>query len=734
MKLKLLAGFLFATLACLAQTFVFRVQVDNNVFQVTSGGSITLNGKGVGIAQRSTLLLTYLGTTRANITNAPSILGSTDFSVRLLGVPGQSLGPGQSATLELTHTPSTIAATQAQLDIAIAEDAPPPATPGAPPGEPTRGLVTLGLNGTVPSFEVFYTLESDLNANPIRPGETITFPETAVNRANVADVTILNRGSGSGTVDSVSVVGGAFLAGGLPLLPAPLVGGASLRFQVAFRPRQPGDAVGTLAIGSGGGTVQSYSLAGRAIGTLFQYEVIDESGQVRPHNPTDPIRFPSTRPGQRSSLTIRFENATSLDILLNSISLSGVAFTATDGPFLPATIAPGQKQTLVVAFIPTQAGRQTARLQIGGDDLQLEGVAEGPELTYAFGTPGASGLTFVDPGGVVSFSSVPVGRTSRQEFTISNRGTSATPVNNIAISSQNRDLYRFIDLPALPVQLGVNESIRITIEFAPNVVGPSLATLLVDAAQFTLSGGAPSAEPLPAYTIGIPSTLQPLQQPLVSLSLQEPYPITVNGTLTLSVASQFGQDGTVQFVTGGNSVSFTIPAGSTRALFTNGSNEVRFQTGTVAGSILVTPRFQTAGGFDLTPANPLRGQGVIATAAPTILNLQLAERTTTQISFLVTGYTLTKSLTRMNLQFTAAPGFDVPATAFPLDLTGPSAVWFASEQSAGFGGQFSVQVTFQLSTSDTEAGARAPTEALNSVSVRLSNAVGESAQAELQLR
>src|SRR5439155_16211732 len=93
-------------------------------------------------------------------------------------------------------------------------------------------------------------------------------------------------------------------------------------------------------------------------------------------------------------------------------------------------------------------------------------------------------------------------------------------------------------------------------------------------------------------------------------------------------------DGTIQFSTGGKTANFTIPAGSTSVEFPGGP--LALQTGTVAGTILLTARLQS-NGSDLTPT-PVSIQSIrVEPAAPTITSARFS-RTADSIQVQITGY------------------------------------------------------------------------------------------------
>ena len=120
-------------------------------------------------------------------------------------------------------------------------------------------------------------------------------------------------------------------------------------------------------------------------------------------------------------------------------------------------------------------------------------------------------------------------------------------------------------------------------------MGTTSGGLQIDSFGVSLKGVGNTPPALaPASFTGLPQSTSALTQPAIGLSLSKPYPLAVSGTLTLSFNSDsFADDPNIQFATGGRTVAFTIPANTTDALF-NGSKQVQFQSGTVAGVIKVS--------------------------------------------------------------------------------------------------------------------------------------------------
>jgi hypothetical protein len=256
----------------------------------------------------------------------------------------------------------------------------------------------------------------------------------------------------------------------------------------------------------------------------------------------------------------------------------------------------------------------------------------------------------------------------------------------------------------------------------------------VDGQTFTLNGTGTSPAPLPEYRFtGATGAQEPLQQPAVSLSLASPYPLALNGTLTLAFNSDvFSNDPAVQFATGGRTVSFTVAANTTQAIFANNSNQIRLQTGTVAGTISLTPGFATEGGINLTPQRPATLNLTVASSAPRLLSVSISARTGTSVTLLVSGYTTARSITQMDLQFTPVSGENLTGARASINVESAFLAWYQGAQSAQFGSLFTATVPVTLSGETVSATSLS--DAIQSVSVTLTNRLGASPARSVDLR
>jgi hypothetical protein len=224
-------------------------------------------------------------------------------------------------------------------------------------------------------------------------------------------------------------------------------------------------------------------------------------------------------------------------------------------------------------------------------------------------------------------------------------------------------------------------------------------------------------DPLPAITIsGLPDTASPLAQPHLGVTVANPYVVSITGQLVLTFAPDAtvpGDDPAIQFSTGGRTVNFTIPAGSTQVNLP--AAQIALQTGSVAGTITVTATLN-AGGVDATPS-PAPAQSIkIARSAPVISSLKMV-KTASGFEIWITGYSPSRDLTQASFRFTAASGSDLRTSTADLPLTDSAQQWYQDPASKLFGSQFTIVQPFTINGDQN---------AVAGVTVTLTNALGAS--------
>jgi hypothetical protein len=704
--------------------FAIRLQQGQNAANISDGATITMPSDGIGLAAPVvSLTITYTGTSinpAAQVTGI-DLTGSTDFSLGTVPDLPTSLLPKQFFYMTVNYKPTTSNRNPGKIVFSYLDAG-------------KTGTFTLNLVGTAPEFAFSYVPPGGNQSN-ISSGGKITFPVTAIDSTSIATFVLTNRGTGQGLVNMISLDNTNFQLAGVPLPNSYLDAGKDLRFSVTFTANQIDPVTGNLVVDLPTGRFV-FGLEGSGSGPVFSYTSVADStltsllsGQL--------VTLPDATLGDKSSIVIRVQNDGNADGRITAISASGTGFTVSDAPFLPFTLTAGSSVNVTVTFTPTQSGKSTGRLRIGSDSFELAANGVGPVLAYSY-TVGTT-TTTIQNGGSVIFTPVAVGKSAAARFVVTNNGTAPTSVSSISISgatpASTNPIFVVTDLPTLPTSVPSGGIIAFTVNFAPSTTGAASATLKVDTQSFTLSASANPPPALPDYRFdGASGTQAPLTQPLVGLLLSQSYPINLTGTLTLGFNSDVGvTDPSVQFAFGGKTVNFTIPANTTRAIFSNGAQQVRVQTGSVAGAITLTPSFITDGGISLTPTNPPFQSLPIVQSAPVLMSLQLAAKTTNSFSIQATGYATGRSVTQIDVQLTPTSGENVQTTKVSIAAEPSFLAWYANSLlSQPYGSLFTVTIPFTVA-GDVKNVTNV-VDTIQSVSVTLTNRQGTSPAMTLSLK
>jgi len=588
---------------------------------------------------------------------------------------------------------------------------------------------TLTASTASANFSLSYIDPNTSNVVPLNNNSTLPFPNTVVGSNTTITLQAANTGAGTGSINTIALAGGAtsaFQLLSLPPMPLSVPPNQQLRFGVRYSPQQPQSNSDTLSIDLNG-QVTAVSLQGQGIQSQFTYGLTSGT-TTTPLTPGGAAVIPDTTVGQTTSVSIVISNSGTSDGQIAAISASGSGITLTDLPGLPFTLHPNGSQHFTLNFAPTQPGPISGRLIVGNDTFTLSGNGIGPRLTFAY-TSGGSAVSVADTGTVI-FPPLAVGSSENLSFTVLNTGTSAATISSINLAAPST-IFTLQQLSTLPINLDPGASLSFSIGFIPNNTGSLTATLRVNSSSFTLSGNGTQPTALPSYQFQAPSSPQPAQQPTLGLTLASPYPLGLQGTLTLTfVSNVFTDDPSIQFATGGRTVSFKIPANTTQALFNGTATSLALQTGTTAGNIVITPAFAMQGGFDLTPSSPTVLTLTIPSAAPLIQSASVTSETLSSFTLVLTGYSTTRSLRQFDIQITPKQGQNFSNTHLTVDVSSAATTWFQGTTSQGFGGSFLVAIPFILSNGSTTDDL---VHLLQSLSVTASNTVGASSSVSIPI-
>jgi hypothetical protein len=710
-----------------AQTIPFTLasNLSGNIVPVQDGGILTFSSP-VGQTQVGQVTATFTGAGTVTISTQPNITGSPAFTATIGATLPLTLSPGNSFSILVQFVPTSGVTSTAQLSLGFTQSA----ASGAGAATITTGTIALTLNGTAPTFSESYTLQSTQNTIPLTAGGTIAFPATAVGSTAQAALNVLNSGSGPGSVTGISITGAAFRLSNVPLIPATVAAGATLSVQIVYSPITVTSDTGTVSLTFSAGSPVTFAIQGNGSSASFTYQIL----QTPPINvtPGGTITLPSTNVGQTNSVVVRVINSGNAPGTVSLVNVAGAPFTVTGLLPLPQTIAANGSLTFTLNFAPTVPGTSTGTLLVNTDSFTLTGSGLGSQLQFSY-TAGGSTVTLTSTNTTVVFSPIQITQSESLTFDVKNVGTLPASLSSIGVG-QNPSPFSISVVPSLPLTLQPNGDFRFTITFMPVALGFSSGTLLLDTTSITLTGNGLQPPPLPSYTITGPSGNTPaMSQPLIGINLASAYPVAISGTLTLGVSGNLPADASAQFISGGRTVTFVIPANQTAAVFGVQGTQLGVQTGTVASTFTLTPTFATqTGSVDLTPQPTPTLQFSVAAAAPVLIAVQISAVTANSFSLLVTGFTTTRALQALNLQFNLEPGFTMPTTQFTFNVQSIATVFFANAASQAFGGQFTVTVPFTfLGTPPT---GKTLLNSISSMAVTMTDAAGtsNSVQATLQ--
>lgn len=224
----------------------------------------------------------------------------------------------------------------------------------------------------------------------------------------------------------------------------------------------------------------------------------------------------------------------------------------------------------------------------------------------------------------------------------------------------------------------------------------------------------------PVAVIGLPQTLPPGTQTNITIQLAQPFPVDVTGTLTLIFepnATNNADDPSVQFSSGGRTVTFTIPAGQTVGTFP--VNPLRLLTGTVAGSIRILTTTSPAS------ATPVPETVVSIARSVPVITAGTAQLGTGTFTLLVDGFSNTREIISATFRLTPVTGAPLQTTDVPVQVAAAFTAYYQSAASIPFGGQFRLTMPFNVSGSLAD---------IDTVIVTVTNSVGTSQPFTVRLR
>lgn len=457
------------SLAGSAPEYAFAIaRPDGSRVSVAAGSTIGFPAVRPGSSQTQSLVVSNRGLASGTISSI-AVSGS-DYAN---GLPAPvSVPAGQEISIPITFSPKARGLSTGAINLDL----------GA-----SSASFRLEGAGAAPEFVVAYALRIDGNARPLANGGRLTFTPTPATATATAEVIVANQGNGAGSVRSISLTGLGFQLASLPLLPATIEPGQSLRFLVQFNPRQIGSYSGAIRIEVDDRTISATVEGSTSNPDLLLSYIDPVSRNAIPVPEGTTLSLPGTTLNTTTTYTVVLRNAGEGTGFVNAITVGGEAFQLSDVPALPATILPSGELRFGLRFTPKQRDLQAGVLRFdfpnSSRSVFLSGAGIGPDLMYtSVETDGTAAPLAI--GSELSFAAA-VGQTISKTVRFTNVGTSEAQLALISVSGAG---FQLANAPFLPVTIPISGTQSVTINFTPTQPGTARGRFRIGDHEFDVTG------------------------------------------------------------------------------------------------------------------------------------------------------------------------------------------------------------------------------------------------------
>lgn len=450
----------------------YFIEPDGVPTPLQNGGRILFATTPVNTPRRATLVITNRGPAAGAVNGASLTGGNFAISGTFFPTP---LNPNQELRLTITFLAQTRGTSFGTLSLTLND---------------TVNSYSLEALATVSNIAIAYALATDGNARNLGENGRIVFNPTAVSGASIAEIGIVNQGTGPATLNGVILSGADYQLQSLPLLPATIEAGRSLTFRIRFSPRQTGTSTGSLKIDF---SDRGFSFA--IEGTTASPDLLLRYVEPRTSNlltivNNGVISVPNTPVDSTQSVVVLIGNRGEGPGTVNRISLNGanfqsMAFELAELPTFPVTIDPGRELRFSIRFTPAQAQRFVSSLIIDAGDRSvnatLEGTGVAPLLAYDLITD--QGTTTIAPGSPIPVRDTPVGQSTSFQIRVRNAGQLETQISSLVVVGNG---FTLPDPLIVPFRLPPDGSQRFTVTFTPQQPGPVTGRLRIGNELFEL--------------------------------------------------------------------------------------------------------------------------------------------------------------------------------------------------------------------------------------------------------
>jgi hypothetical protein len=455
------AAYVFDLNAPAAPEIVVEQPAGNNLI-VGAAGGVDFGILAVGESSQLTFTIRNLGS--ADLTGLGlTITGPDAGDFTVTANPTAPVVAGGSTTFTVVFSPGSQGAKAATLRIAS--------------NDSSENPFDIALRGTGPFSEI---VVEQPEGSDLADGANVSFGTLAVGATNQISFTIRNTGTLDLTGLGITITGpnaSDFTVITNPV--APVAGGGTTTFTVAFSPGDVGVRTAVLQIASNDADENPFDIELRGTGPIPFIQIQLSSGNYLYDGAS--VNFGSGQVGFSSQRTFIIRNYGNSDLTGLGLTITGPNasdFLITTNPTAPVAAFSGST-TFTVAFTCGGLGDRTADLQLTSNDpnqspfdITLAGIGlpPGPEIVVE--QPPGSDLP---DGAGVDFGGGLVGATSERIFTILNIGNSNLTGLDITITGPHASDFAVTANPTSP--LAGDDSTTFTVTFTRGDLGDRMADL-----------------------------------------------------------------------------------------------------------------------------------------------------------------------------------------------------------------------------------------------------------------
>ncbi len=211
------------------------------------------------------------------------------------------------------------------------------------------------------------------------------------------------------------------------------------------------------------------SIAAAGCGGVVANKAVSASAGSFTVSPTT-LTFGNVAIGVPATSKVALANTTSSAIAINSLTVTGGAFSVDGAGSLPATIAAGGTLNLNVHFNPTAASSASGQLVIASNSLVS------PSITVQMSGTGVVPTSMLTANATtLAFGNVNMGSPATQSLTLSSTGSSSVTVSSATVTGTGFT----VSGATFPLTLNSGQTATLSVQFNPTVTGAATGQLTI---------------------------------------------------------------------------------------------------------------------------------------------------------------------------------------------------------------------------------------------------------------